>query len=687
MLRFVALLLVLALPAAASDEAWVPVREVGLELQSSSPLDFSAILPNAPITEANRLTVAEEGFFASAEARHLPVKLLCASLAWSPASGGFPEHADADRYARQLAMRGYNIARFHFVDAGLMFGRDRDFDFDAEALDRFHYLLAALKREGISWIFDGLTSWRGGYGGFEDRWEANGDLKRSVITSPEGFEHWVELQKRLYGVVNPYTGMSPLADPALALMVLVNEGGIEFSTVAQDRPDAPDYPEALRPGFVAWLKTRYPDTRALATAWGGLSLWESLESGAIDLPGNRYQDSLRIRDLQAHFTAIEIDATRRTSEVLRELGYRGAISNYNNWSTLQASLSRSGLDVVTMNTYFDWVSGYDPGASLTQQSSLADELSYLTSAAATRWLGRPFLLTEYDHLFWNRYRYEAGLAMAAYASLQSWDGICRHGHGPIVLRYGEDFAHKRQMLPYAIALDPVARAGETLAALLFRRGDVAPASHSLAIPLGEGDLTIDMQAQQPEALSRLALRSRIGLSSAAGETPTDVGRTNVYRSDTGEIALFPDRRTLSVVTPRTEAAAFETLTEPLHLSALTLERSDGPMLFSASSLDGAPLPRSRKILLIMATDAHNTGMVFDQPDERVIRDFGRLPVLIRPARIKFTLVGDGDWVLSPVGLDGVTHPALARGSGTVAMQLENSSDHGPTTFFLIERSE
>ena len=72
-----------------------------------------------------------------------------------PGLGGFPDHADADRYALQLARHGYNIARLTFLDASLMSGRDGDFDFDPQVLDRIHYLLAALKRNGISWIIDG----------------------------------------------------------------------------------------------------------------------------------------------------------------------------------------------------------------------------------------------------------------------------------------------------------------------------------------------------------------------------------------------------------------------------------------------------------------------------------------------------------------------------------------------------
>lgn len=713
MLRLLtALLLAFIAGSAATADEWAPVRETSLEVAPGSPLDFSILMPNRPIEAANRLVIAPGGYFAAADTPDRQERLLCASLGWSPASGGFPDHDAADRYARQLAVHGYNIARFHFVDASLMLSRNGDFDFDRETLDRFFYLLAALKREGISWIFDGLTSWRGGFGGFDDRWDPSDDLKLSVMIEDDGFVHWQDLQEKLYGAINPYTGVSPLADPALALLVLVNEGGVEFDSIVRERPGEPHYSPKLQPGFAAWLKTRYADTEELANAWGGLTPGERLETGAIDLPSNRYEDSARLRVLQAYFTFLETAATARMSAALRALGYRGAISNFNNWPSVQASQSRGNLDAVTMNTYFDWVAGYFPGAEVTHQSSFAAALDYLRAAAATRWLGKPFLLTEYDHLFWSRTRYEAGLAMPAYAALQGWDGLCRHGHGPIALRYGEDPPHKRQMLPYAIALDPVARAGETVAALLFRRGDVAASPHRLPFVItGPNDLGPDMQAREPDDLTRLALLTGIGLSwqseierpafavqqprheqslnavlerlRAAGTLPKAEG--NALHSDTGQITLAPDQQQMTVVTRNTEAAAFDHLRRPLTLGALTLQHSDGPALFAVSALDGRPVAESRRLLAIFATDARNSDMRFSDTDARVIADFGHLPVLIRQASLRFALPGSGRWTLSPVGLDGVVHAAVASGEGPIETDLSNVGPDGPTTYFLIER--
>jgi hypothetical protein len=702
-------------PVAA--EEWLPVREISLELRPGSPLDFSAILPNAPIVPERRLIANPEGRLAHANAPERPARLSCASLAWSPASGGFPDRAGADRYARQLAMHGYNIARLHFVDASLMFGRQKDFDFDPETLDRIDYLLAALKRNGIYWMIDGLSSWRGAYGGHDDRWDPGGKLKLALHLDDEAFAHWQRLVEKFLTRVNPYTGVAPIHDEALALVILVNENSLEFESVVQDRRGKPSYDAMFAAPFNRWLARRYASSAELAKAWGGLGWSERLEDGSIRLPPDRYADNPRLRDLQAFFVELETASAAKMSAALRRLGYKGIVSTYNNWPTVQTALSRRGLEAVTMNTYHDWASGYAPGSKLLQQSSLGDAANSVRMIAAARWLGKPFVVSEYDHLFWNRYRYEAGLVFPAYAALQGWDALCRHAHGPIALAYGEPYPHKRAMLPYAIALDPVARAGETLSALLFRRGDVA--TSRLTIPFavrGEADLGPDMQAREPERLTELALLGRIGLQDAdnigeriAIHQPRDANRPDaiveklrsggllpagnltqlsagLFQSDTGEILLNRRNRQMRLTAAAAEAVAFSAESLPAALKILIVERAEGDGLVALVSLDTpASLSKGRRFLLIYATDARNTGMVFRDREQKVIEDFGKLPVLIRKGHVDLRIARSArQWRLSPVGLDGTVKPAAANGTGPVAFRLGNDLPTGPTTYFLLE---
>ena len=710
-----------AASAAASDE-WLPVREVSLEIQPGSPLDFSAILPNraigpgSTIGAGQRVMARQDGRLVFADAPEEPARLLCASLAWSPASGGFPDHAEADRYALQLARHGYNIARLTFIDASLMSGRDADFDFDPETLDRIQYLLAALKRNGIYWIVDGMTSWRGAYGGYDDRWDPSSDLKLAFYFDDKAFGHWLEFQRRFLTAVNPYTGTAPINDDALALVILVNENNIEFDSIVREREGKPHYDERLKLPFNAWLKQRYGSTEGLAKAWPDLTRGERLEDASIELPRSRYEDSPRLKDLQAFFVSVETASAARMTKALRDLGYKGEISSFNNWPTIQTTLSREDLPVITMNTYQDWVGSYSPGATMTQKSSIDDSASYMRLIAAARWLGKPFVVSEYDHLFWNRYRYEAGLMMPAYAAQQGWDVLCRHAHGPIILKYNEPYPHKKAMLPYAIALDPVARAGETLAALLFRRGDVA--ASKLTFPFlvrGTEDLTDDMQAREPEQLTELGLVGAIGMTKAATgslsvgqprssvdpqaildaakaagllakDNQTDL-KTGLYESDTGELLLDRLRGQLRVSTPKTEAVAFSTLREPVNLGSVRVEASDGNGLLAVSVLDDADsIAQSRRLLVIYATDAHNTGMQFSDDEEKVIADFGRLPVLIRKGYVDLSLaLAEGEWRLTPVTLNGVASKAAGQVISPTGFRLSNDAASGPTTFFLLER--
>jgi hypothetical protein len=703
--------------AALASESWLAVREISLEMSPGSPLDFSRMLPSDRIGSSRRVIAGTGGNLAFLDTPHRPVRFHCASLAWSPASGGFPDKATADRYVRQLVQHGYNMARLHFIDASLMMDRAKDFDFDPEVLDRIHYLLAALKRNGIHWMIDGLSSWRGALGGFEERWDPAGTLKFALYFDHGTFDHWRQLQQRFLARVNPYTGIAPIHDEALAIVILVNENSLEFESVVHERPGKPAYDPLIIGHFNRWLARHYGSSEALAKAWGDLAHNERLEDGSVRLPHNRYVPGARLRDLQAFFTQVEQDSAAKMSSELRNLGYKGLISTYNNWPTIQTANSRRGLDAITMNTYHDWVGGYTPGSKLLQTSATADGANFIRMIAAARWLGRPFLVSEYDHLFWNRYRFESNVLMPAYAALQGWDAVCRHAHGPVVLAYGEPYPHKRAMLPYAIALDPIARAGETLSALLYRRGDVSVSR--LSIPFlvrGEADLSSNMQAREPEHLTTLALVGHIGLQEAGkADLPASVvqprdrndvaallrslrqskalAATNftdplrgLFQSDTNEIMLDQRARQIRVVTRATEAVAYSALKAPLTLDLLTISRAEGDAMVALSALDPTPsLAESNRFLLIFATDARNTGMRFRDRDEKVIEDFGTLPVLIRKGEVRLELRRSArQWQVSPVGLDGRVKPPVTQGTGPVAFRLTNDLPLGPTTYFLLE---
>ncbi len=163
-----------------------------------------------------------------------------------------------------------------------------------------------------------------------------------------------------------------------------------------------------------------------------------------------------------------------------------------------------------------------------------------------------------------------------------------------------------------------------------------------------------------------------------------------YESDTGEISLDTDARVLKVITPRTEAAAFAEA--PGKLNALTVRGASGPALVSASSLDNVALEKSRRILLILAADARNSGMQFADQDEKELVRLGGMPILLRNIRVELGLKHDrpADMSLYALRLNGERGeklPIAIADGASVAFTLDTGSlASGPTTYFeLVEK--
>lgn len=731
------------LPATAADE-WVAVRDTSLTVAAGSALDFTdQFSGTTPAGSSGHVIANAAGHLAFEASPDKAERFLCASLSWSPASGSYPDKKTADIYAEQLRRHGYNMARLHFVDANLMTNRDKDFDFDPEQLDRFRYLLAALKRNGIAWTIDVMTSQNGAIGGIQPhRWDDQHTLKLDVHLDAAARRHWVRLAIGILATNNPYTGLPPLKDPALALLVLVNEGGLDFVSVLDEVKTKQRYPAKLQAPFDAYLRETYKTDAALAAAWDGLESGESLDGGSVRLPRTWGERGPRVRDLMRFFARQEPITFKRLDDEIRGLGYRGLTSAYNNWATTAAHRGRKGLPVVTGNTYFEDVLSFEPGVTITQKSSLADGAAYLGALAGARWYGKPFFVTEHQHMFWNRYRHESGLIAPAMAAIQGWDGICRHGPGAVDLTYDQPWPHKQHIYPYEIGLDPIGRASETLAALIYRRGDMREAAGKALILSGEDrDMLDDGQGRWPDELTKLALLTRLGLverghaeqpnASLQPVVPPDggllatAGRTldkllgkdaeqtaarvaalrkdgllpssnttdplkGLYQSETGELTVDTSTEAAYVVTPRTEAAVVKSLATRHALANFTLEAASGPALVSASALDATNLADSRRTLIIFATDARNTAMTFRDSAERTIADYGRFPVLLKRQTVKLSRPArDGEiWRLTPLHLDGRPGPTmrLTARDGRLTVDLDTAASGQPvTTYFLLER--
>ncbi|MBR4613036.1 MAG: hypothetical protein IKO40_10015, partial [Kiritimatiellae bacterium] len=85
-----------------------------------------------------------------------------------------------------------------------------------------------------------------------------------------------------------------------------------------------------------------------------------------------------------------------------------------------------------------------------------------------------------------------------------------------------------------------------------------------------------------------------------------------------------------------------------------------------SSLDGAPIASSKRLLVAHVTDAANSGAVFDGPEARSWMEQGATPALVRRGRATITLA------LEP-------HGSLVAASSTVSQGFDSSKPVAATS--------
>lgn len=726
---------------------WQQITDNDLKIVAGSPLDFSGLLPagtvatNGPVINNNGRLVFQN--FPNEKAR-----LNCASLTWSPGTGSFPDDATGTAFVTQLKLHGYNVVRFHYVEGILMHQVKVDNQVDEVQLARFHLLLKKLKDAGIYWVMDLMSSENGTLGDNEsNRWVSTKDLKFRVQIPSDlaARKAWEDEVQAIYARVNPHTGLSTLNDPALIAVNLVNEGEINFLE-SNSKP----YRDALKQPFNDYLKMIYSNDSELRTAWGTdlepLATGESLVTGNVAFPGKNVQSERNIT-FQKFLTKLERDSVAWMTTDLRNLGYQGLITNYNNWDRIPANNLRATQELIDGHSYTEEVTAVSSaGTGTAKQDSQTDDptVNLATRLAAMRHANKPFIVTEYGQPFWNQFRFEASVTVPAVAALQNWDMICLHGEGAIDLSFDQPGASRKQAInPYGVGIDPVLRAGETLSALLFLRGDVAPSPNRVRIkyPSPNREVKTDVaNAVLPDMrqfgfMSGLEIIHPDNTNQALPSVPGKVLELNpgyylwsandgylgkyttgmrtkqlvdaailpagypvtdnptFYQSDTGQFYIDKTNRRITIKTPRSEVISTAQATGTYSFNALKVTSINGPALLSASTLNEGNLDISKRILLIFATDALNKDMTFTDETRVKITSLGKIPVVIRPgsASVSLQLKHKTPMRLVALDLKGNRRDEIALTSIENADGIEwqftlnnTGFNFGPTTFFVLE---
>jgi hypothetical protein len=724
---------------ATANNEWRPVEAATTYIAPGSALDLSRFV-EAPAGKYGRVVWAPGGGLAFEKKPDQRLVLFGCSMSPHEILGrSCTNQAAIRQWAEAVRRQGYNLVRPHFLDHYLTGASKTDLEFDPVALDRFEYLVACLKENGIYLYLDAMTSWRGYKAG--SGWSAQATaarFKSRIFYDQTVRDHWMTGVGKLLQRVNPYTKTRLADDPSVAVVLSFNEQNLNFYRSVDEGFTAP---------WRAWLKKKYGTTETFRAGWtnaaGKCLLAEGVTLDTVPLftSAHLWQTDPRARDVGLFVDDLHSELLDWYTQAFRKLGYPGLLTHYDWLNHLGIQALRSRVPVISMHGYHAHPSDFvTKGSKISQESAVASVNRLFCSLATTRYGNRPLLVTEYGQVFWNRYRYEEGLLLGAYAAFQDWDGLMAHA-SPVVP--GIDSAIR----PFWVGHDPVGRASQVVAGFAHLRRDVTPSPHYLEIPLQRAHIFEGVQ--HARALSsdqaKLSLVTGLGLAypngpllggrpprkadlrlpvfgtsetlvkeffsevleGTGGNQPlgaavsalkkagvlrpdnrTDLVRGR-YESDTGQLLLDAPARQLRVSTPRLEGACIdpEAAPGPVALGQLTIESTSIPAAVTAIAVDDRPLAASRRILLVYATDALNSGMTFTTPGRETLVALGKLPVLLRAGRLKATLnirnaAGLKVWAL---GLDGQRRELLeAKANGdALEMVIDTGRLKTATPFFEV----
>ena len=639
-----------------------------------------------------------------------------------------------ERLARFVAKLGVNMVRFQ----GPLWKDDDITRIDPAKLDRLHMLAAALRRQGIylslSTYFPLWLRPKDGPG-FEGY-----DGHQVPFGLPFFSPAFQTLQRSWFRAVltakNPYTGVSLAEDPTLAFVEILNEDSLFFWTFDPYRSVPAPQMRLLETSFGEWLKQRYGGlAQALARWSGGHIKGDDAATGRAGLMP--LAEIRRRRDLRAQDTATFLAEVQRTyfdrmlGFLKHDLAFKGSVTG-SNWVTADARTlgpldkwSNAGCDYMDRHGYFggphegDRASylispgdRYDDALALRFESGKPGDPLFSLPIMDLAYDGKPSTLSEVGWLPPNRYRADMPILAAAYGALQ--------GSNALVFFTVDDDGWAPQIQKFTIA-DPAAMGQFPAAALMYRKGlvktadpvvhlDVSLASlealeglpiaapenldalRAAGVPnASQADLTPGAaMARRIDPLAFLVGRVEVQIGERPGEQSTFADLSGLIdrhakkvRSATGELGWDWGRGVATVDAPAAQGAtgllqAAGAIT--LHDVTIASDNEYGSVMLV--SLDGAPLARSRKILLQAVSEDANSGWSAPGSGLRAIADVGGPPIVVRKLAGRVTFHRPDAQALAVTPLDFNGYPAPGRLALTAAGELTLL----PTTlYYLIEK--
>ena len=639
-------------------------------------------------------------------------------------------HANIRRYAALHPVNGYNLVRISFDWIKSDLRREKR----AEQYDYIDYLFGELKKNGVyvhlplAWYDIGTKDYH-----FLKR----NDVKiRAIFGEKEARGMWKETAEEQLNHYNPYTKMKWKDDPIFQVFEYYNELNICYNKFNELNPDTK---ALVLNRWRAWLEKKYNTIDALNSEWNK-HYWgrgASYKSFA-DVP-EKYSGF----DWEHFMQDVNDEFMEFCRQVVRGTGYKGIVVQRNLGRTYRDMWTRQKIsEAIITNSYYQHPVGlYSPGAEHTceQTSSIASELGYWRTIATTKNFDRPITVTEYNHCYWNKYRYEMMTVFPSYSAFQNFSTLVIHSDAI-------DWREKRKRLsPFNVVDSPAIRCSELFNQCFFMRGDVKVAknrvdmlisekfakSNAGAYGMGGSQMRIPLitgfamkcDSSIPENLKNVKpKKSVLEVAPTGGAEIVTMGwfqnvvdnksgnfnldkfvdvmkekgilpkdnlsspKDGIYHTDTGQIYVDSTKKFAKTITDFSCVVTVDK-SEEVDMGALKVLRTTVPASVGVTSLDGKKISESSRLIFVYATQEDNMDSVRSFDNSLSIKG-GMGPVVMRRGKVSAELKLDASkqYEVYPITLNGERREKLDMTfeNGVMQINIDNGKlKNGAVSMFEI----
>lgn len=553
--------------------------------------------------------------------------------------GAFPPKELAPKIAHTFAAQGVNLVRFHMIAKSIKLLFDKEGNMNLKMLDRMEFFIGELKKRGIYIVMalnDGIM--------FDTHLG-----RKFVWPQPSSFASLFskELQKSLtifakktFTHKNPYTGLALVNDPALALFELINE-----RTILKPRGKLlPKYEKELNNLWLAWLKKNNISSRKLPKNF-------KFSAEGRKFASEIYKNYLVNMKKMARSIGVKVPICGSTTH----FGVADIVTE-----------KEAGMDFMSGHSYYDFQRGgiYPKASSPTSYNDSTplnarvwNRWSMMNNICSMALDDAPLLLGEWNYCYPNTYRNVGVPILAALSAYQDIDALtfyCAFGTG-----FGSKFKgwgwYKKnpRIFIHSQQTDPATWGMSQVGAAMFRRQDVSTAKKQIKVVLPIS--AIDKGINYMDTLSFLPALGHVSMSFS--DSPNWLGKLAVSKkssktlyltvlkrfddknsnlkqiiSDTKQIRRYSNPGIFIVDTPKTQSVSGQLSKLKKikdKLSSVNIKSSMKQGSLCLVSIDGQPIDKSKRMLLIAVANAANKTIKY-APADGLLYNYGNSPVLAEP---------------------------------------------------------